>query len=133
MKKIIAEFEALHGIPLIIGAIDDSHIPIIAPIHDPVSYYCRKGFYSCLLQGVVDSKYKFWDYDFGWCEQISDWALFQKTEIEKKKIMKVVFLPFKFIGDVAYSMRPGFIHHSKEKMTDYLERKYFGILYNQAL
>ena len=65
MKKIAVEFEALYGIPLIIGAIDGSHIPIIAPSNNPVSYYCRKGFYSCLLQRVVDSKYKFWDYDFG--------------------------------------------------------------------
>ena len=84
MKKIAAEFEALHGIPLIIGAIDDSYILIIAPSNDPVSYYCRKGFYSYLLQGVVDSKYKFWDYDFGWCGRIHDWTLFQKTEIGKK-------------------------------------------------
>ena len=80
-EKIVVEFEALHGIPLIIGTIDGSHIPIIAPIHDPVSYYCRKGFYSCLLQGIVDLKCKFWDYDFGWCGRIHDWALFQKTEI----------------------------------------------------
>ena len=41
MKKIAAEeFEALHGILLIIGPIDGSHIPIIVPIHDPISYYC---------------------------------------------------------------------------------------------
>ena len=84
MKKIAAEFEALHGIPLIIEAIDGSHIPIIAPIHDLVSYYCQKEFYSYLLQEVVDSKCKFWDYGFGWCRRIHDWALFQKTEIGKK-------------------------------------------------
>ena len=40
MKKITTEFEALHGIPLIIKAIDGSHIPIIAPSNDLVSYYC---------------------------------------------------------------------------------------------
>ena len=40
MKKVAAEFEALHEIQFIIGAIDDSHIPIIVPIHDLVSYYC---------------------------------------------------------------------------------------------
>ena len=47
--------------------------------------------------------------------------------------MKGAFLPFKFIGDAAYLMKPWFFHYSKEKITDYLERKYFGILYNQAL
>ena len=41
MKKIAAEFEAFkHGIPLIIEAIDGSHISIIVPSNDPVSYYC---------------------------------------------------------------------------------------------
>ena len=40
MKKIATKFEALHGILLIIGAINGSHIPIIAPIHDLVSNYC---------------------------------------------------------------------------------------------
>ena len=59
MKKFAAKFEALHEIPLIIGAIDGSHIPKIAPTHNPISYYCQKGFYSYLLQGLVDSKYKF--------------------------------------------------------------------------
>ena len=107
MKKVTAEFEALDGIPLIIGAIDGSHIPIIAPSNDPVSYYCGKGFYSYLIQGVVDSKCKFWDYDFGWCGRIRDWTLFQKIEIGKKT-MKGAFLPFKFIDDATYPMRPWF-------------------------
>ena len=124
MKKIAAEFEALHGIPLIIGAIDGSHIPIIAPSNDPVSYYCRKGFYSCLLQGVVNSKCKFWDYDFGWCVQIHDWTLFQKIEIGKKT-MKGAFLPFKFIGDAAYSMRSWFYSPFKGKKNGLSREKEF--------
>jgi len=37
MKQIIAEFESLYGIPYILGAIDGSHIPIIAPSIDPAS------------------------------------------------------------------------------------------------
>ena len=64
MKQITLEFESLHGIPYILGAIDGSHIPIIAPSIDHASYYCRKGFYSVLLQGVVNSQCKFWNYDF---------------------------------------------------------------------
>lgn len=96
MKEIANGFEALHDIPFILGAIDGIHIPIITPSYDPVAYYNRKGFYSFLLQGVVDADCKFWDYDFGWAGRIHDWVLFQKTEIEKKT-MKCSFLPFKFI------------------------------------
>jgi hypothetical protein len=107
MKQIALEFESLHGIPYILGAIDGSHIPIIAPSIDPASYYCRKGYYSVLLQGVVDSQCKFWDYDFGWAGSIHDWVLFQKSEIGKRT-MSGMFLPYKLIGDAAYPMRPWF-------------------------
>jgi len=34
MKQIAKGFEALDDIPLILGAIDGSHIPIIAPFQD---------------------------------------------------------------------------------------------------
>ena len=84
MKKIVYEFQALHGIPLIIRAIDGSYISFVAFTKDPISYYYRKEFYSYLLQGIVDLKYKFWDYGFRWCGQIHDWALIKKIEIEKK-------------------------------------------------
>ena len=63
IEAMASEFEELKGIPYIIGAVDGSHIPIIAPKVDSGSYYCHKGFYSALLQGIVDCKCLFWDYD----------------------------------------------------------------------
>lgn len=107
LKRIATEFEELRGLPYVIGAIDGSHIPIIAPPLDPTSYYCRKGFYSVLLQGVVDNKCRFWDYDFGWAGRCHDWTLFQNSDIGKK-VMKGELLPYKLIGDAAYPMRPWF-------------------------
>jgi len=92
MKQISIDFESLHGIPYILGAIDGSHIPIIAPKVDSTSYYCRIFFNLILLQGVVDAQYKFWNYDFGWAGSIYDWTLFQKSEIGKKTMLGA-FLP----------------------------------------
>lgn len=66
------EFEALHGIPYNIGAIDGSSIPITTPIHDASTYYCQNGFYSIILQMVVDADCKIWDYDFGWISSCYD-------------------------------------------------------------
>jgi len=40
MKQITKGFKALYGILLILGAIDDSHISILAQFHDIVAYYC---------------------------------------------------------------------------------------------
>ena len=53
MKTTSTEFETIKGIPYVIEAIEDSHIPIVAPGKDAPEYYCRKGFYSVILQGVV--------------------------------------------------------------------------------
>ena len=36
------------------GAIDGSHIPIIAPSTDPLDYYNHKGFHFIVLQALVD-------------------------------------------------------------------------------
>jgi hypothetical protein len=107
LRAMAAEFEKLHRIPYIIGTIDGSHIPIIAPPIDPTSYYYRKGFYSTLLQRAVDKDCKFWDFDFGWARRCHDWTLFQITEIGKK-VISGAFLPYKLIGDAAYPMRPWF-------------------------
>ena len=38
-----------------VGAIDRSHIPIKAPKQYPMDYYNKKGFYSTVLQAVIDS------------------------------------------------------------------------------
>ena len=84
LRRMTAKFEALKGIPYVIGVVDESHIPIIAPLINPTSYYCRKGYYSVLLQGIVDSKCRFWDCDFGWAGRCHDWTLFQNSDIGKR-------------------------------------------------
>jgi hypothetical protein len=38
IKEITTSFECLHGIPCILGAIDGSHVPIIAPKVNPKSH-----------------------------------------------------------------------------------------------
>jgi len=44
IKENTTSFEHLHGIPYILGTMDGSHVPIIAPEVDPKSYYCWKVF-----------------------------------------------------------------------------------------
>jgi hypothetical protein len=48
-KVLASQFEALHGIPYIVGAIDGSYIPILAPMIGGGDYYCRKSFHSTIL------------------------------------------------------------------------------------
>jgi hypothetical protein len=56
IKEITTRFESLHEIPYILGAIDDNQIPIVALTVNSKSYYCQNGFYSTLIQEIVDAK-----------------------------------------------------------------------------
>ena len=104
-RVLAKEFEALHGIPYVVGAIDGSHIPVLAPIYGGEDYYCRKSFHSAILQGIVDVHCKFWDYEFGWAGSLHDWAVFQVTKIGRACIEGRLH-PYKLIGDAAYPIRP---------------------------
>lgn len=104
-RVLARDFERLHNIPYIIGAIDGSHIPVLAPVIGGEDYYCRKSFHSALLQGIVDTNCIFWDYEFGWAGSLHDWTVFQQTKVGRA-CMEGKFLPYKLIGDAAYPVRP---------------------------
>ena len=64
--EVIKGFETTWGFPQCVGAIDGCHIPVQAPTLNHTDYYNRKGWYSMLLQAVVDSKYRFTNLCVGW-------------------------------------------------------------------
>ena len=49
------DFYQLAGFPGVIGCIDGSHIPIVAPQEDEFIFINRKGFHSINIQAVCDS------------------------------------------------------------------------------
>ena len=49
LQTIVDGFLSKWGFPQCIGAIDGSHIPIIAPSENPLDYYNRKGHHSVIL------------------------------------------------------------------------------------
>ena len=105
MDKFAQEFQNLHGIPYVVGAVDGSHIPIIGPRLHAADYYNRKGFHSILLQGVVSSRCLFWDFDIGWAGSMHDANLWSRTHIgrfcEAGRLS-----PYVLVGDAAYPCRP---------------------------
>ena len=105
MERYAQEFQDLQQIPYVVGAVDGSHIPIVAPRLPSPDYYNRKGFHSILLQGVVSAKCLFWDFDIGWTSLMHDANLWARTAIgqycEAGKLW-----PYTLVGDVAYPCRP---------------------------
>ncbi len=58
LQNVIRGFKTRWGFPQCAGAIDGSHIPVIAPSEDHTDYFNRKGWHSVILQAVVD--HRFW-------------------------------------------------------------------------
>lgn len=52
---IKSQFFKLAKFPGVIGAVDGTLIPILAPNVDEFAYVCRKGYHALNVQGVVDA------------------------------------------------------------------------------
>ena len=71
-RRAIAAFQEIGCFPQVVGAIDGSHIPIIAPTEDANYYYNRKQFHSVILLGVADAQGRFIYVSTGYAGSIHD-------------------------------------------------------------
>ena len=103
------------GFPQTAGAIDGTHIPILAPKEYNTDYYNRKGWYSMVMQAVVDHEYKFIDIASGWPGSVHDARVFKDSAIYAKGKNGTLFsnesiningiqVPIHLIGDPAYPL-----------------------------
>ena len=116
LRDIVDGFKSKWGFPQCIGAIDGSHIPIIAPSENPLDYYNRKGYHSIILQALVDHNYKFLDVYVGWPGSVHDArvlansSLFVKCESgtflpDCPTMLSGTSIPLLILGDPAYPLR----------------------------
>lgn len=66
LKETVQGFHDRWGIPQCAGLIDGFHIPVTPPSLNHTDYYNRKGWYSVILQAVVDQNYLFTDICVDW-------------------------------------------------------------------
>ena len=83
LKEIVEGFELILGFPQAAGAIDGTHIPIIRPQYSSADYYNRKGFYSIIMQGLVDFRGIFMDVYIGWPGKVHDARVFANSAVFK--------------------------------------------------
>ena len=100
-----------------VGPIDGTHIPILKPDCRSSDYYNRKGYYSILMQAVVDSKGMFVDVNIGWPGKVHNArVLVNSTFYQKpntgtllpdwKRTIGGVTVPLIILGDPAYPLFP---------------------------
>lgn len=116
LNEVIEGFQRKHRFPQIGGAIDGCHIPIITPQVHLADYYNRKGFYSVVLQAVVDHKYCFTDVCIGWLGRVHDARILDNSSLntraqvgtlfplDKVEITNETRVPVLIIGDAAYPL-----------------------------
>ena len=116
LSAVLSGF-ARKGFPQCAGAIDGCHIPIEAPQDCPADYHNRKGWYSVILQGLVDHTGCFTDINVGWPGRVHDSRVLQNSELyakgesgnlfpQQSVVMGGVRVPVVIIGDAAYPLKP---------------------------
>ena len=116
LDDLVDGFLTKWGVPQCVGAIDGCHVPIACPVMNHTDYYNRKGWYSMILQGVVDHSYRFIDIDIGWPGSVHDARVFAHSSIHEKiseknlllhRTISVggVYIPLFLIGDSAYPLQ----------------------------
>ena len=111
------DFKHLWGFPQAVAAIDGTHIPILKPKDSSSDYFNRKGFYSILMQAVVDSQGQFIDVNIGWPGKVHDARVFANSSFYHKqqagtllpnwtRSIGGVDVPLQVLGDPAYPLLP---------------------------
>jgi len=72
LLKIKVAFSDVVGFPNVVGAIDCTHIPLVAPKHNEDSYVNRKGGHSINVQAVCDAHMKIIDLVVKWLSSTHD-------------------------------------------------------------
>uniref|UniRef100_A0A3Q3BA40 Uncharacterized protein n=1 Tax=Kryptolebias marmoratus TaxID=37003 RepID=A0A3Q3BA40_KRYMA len=115
-REMAELFENKWGFPNCVGAIDGSHIPIIAPHEYHTDYYNRKGWHPVILQGAVDGKGQFWNIFAGLPGSLHDarvlrlstlWELVGQGRLlpAEKQIIGAADIGVYILGDAAYPLQ----------------------------
>ncbi|CAM4633656.1 unnamed protein product, partial [Lepidochelys olivacea] len=115
--QVIMDGFAAMGFPNCGGAIDGTHIPILAPEHQAAEYINRKGYFSIVLQALVDHKGRFTNINVGWPGKVHDARIFRNSGLfqklqegslfpDQKITVGDVEMPICILGDPAYPSMP---------------------------
>ncbi|CAM5148934.1 unnamed protein product [Natator depressus] len=115
--QVIVDGFAAVGFPNCGGAIDGTHIPILAPEHQAGEYINYKGYFSIVLQALVDHKGRITNINVGWPGKVHDARIFRNSGLfqklqegtffpDQKITVGDVEMPIVILGDSAYPLMP---------------------------
>ncbi|XP_035692548.1 protein ANTAGONIST OF LIKE HETEROCHROMATIN PROTEIN 1-like [Branchiostoma floridae] len=105
LRETVQGYGEKWGFPQCAGAVDGSHIAIKAPVDGRTDFFNRKGYYSIILQGVVD--HLFTDINVGWPGSVHDARVLRNSSIfERAERGTCTNIPAVILGDAAYPHLP---------------------------
>ncbi|CAM5077364.1 unnamed protein product [Eretmochelys imbricata] len=115
--QVVVDGFAAMGFPNCGGAIDGTHIPILAQEHQAGKYVNCKGYSSIVLQALVDHKERFTNINVGWPGKLHEACIFRNSGLFQKlqegtlfPDQKITFgdveIPIVILGDPAYPLMP---------------------------
>lgn len=132
LQAVKAGFYEKYNFPGVIGAIDCSHVAIIAPkTNDPhrpgIAYYNRKGFYSLNVQVICDAHMKILNCNARFPGSTHDSAIWGlsvvKRHLEEKYFANELYSSW-LIGDSGYPLQPWLITPIENADPDSPEGRY---------
>ncbi|XP_057308742.1 uncharacterized protein LOC130647044 [Hydractinia symbiolongicarpus] len=91
--EIASEFETMWQFPNCIGGMDGNHIALYHPKLSGSTYYNYKGFFSLVLLGIIDARYRFIFVDIGCQGRLSDGGVFRRCEFFRGLSTNSIDLP----------------------------------------
>ena len=84
LTNVIHVLKQKWGFTQCAGAVDRSHIPILASKDFHNNYFDRKGWHSVMLRGVADAQYCFKDINVGWPNSVHDARVVSQSDVHKQ-------------------------------------------------
>lgn len=143
LREVVDGFERQWGFPQVVGAIDGTHIPIIKPDDSASDYFNRKGYYSIIMQAVVDFRGRFLDVYIGWPGKVHDARVLANSTLYKKanaqqllpnwtRSLCGVEVPLLILGDPAYPLLPWLMKPYLENQHSPSDQRHFNYRQSRA-
>lgn len=127
IQKIVDGFLSRWQFPQFAGAVDGTHIPILAPADNHTDYFNRKGFYS---EALADYRYRFMDIYIGWPGSVHNVRVLTNSELfakgedgillpDSRRMINGCNVPLLILDDPAYPLLPWLMKGYSDCGTDY--------------